>query len=39
MNSIRKFLGRQSLQAKEVKMIRGFCQQFLWFEKNKDLAK
>lgn len=35
MNSIRKFFGRQYLQAKEVKMIRGFCKQFLRYEKNK----
>jgi tRNA/rRNA methyltransferase len=35
MNSIRKFFSRQNLQAKEVKMIRGFCKQFLRYEKNK----
>ncbi|MEN8134069.1 MAG: RNA methyltransferase [Thermodesulfobacteriota bacterium] len=35
VNSIRKFFSRQSLQAKEVKMIRGFCKQFLWYENNK----
>jgi tRNA/rRNA methyltransferase len=35
MNSIRKFFSRQNLQAKEAKMIRGFCKQFLWYEKNK----
>ncbi|MCA1765757.1 MAG: TrmJ/YjtD family RNA methyltransferase [Desulfobulbaceae bacterium] len=35
MNSIRKFFGRQELQAKEVKMIRGFCKQFLRYEKAK----
>jgi tRNA/rRNA methyltransferase len=35
MNSIRKFFGRQELQAKEVKMIRGFCKQFLRYEKGK----
>jgi len=35
MNSIRKFFGRQNLQAKEAKMIRGFCKQFLHYEKNK----
>ncbi|MDF1577820.1 MAG: RNA methyltransferase [Desulfurivibrionaceae bacterium] len=35
MNSIRKFFGRQELQAKEVKMIRGFCKQFLRYEKEK----
>ena len=39
MNSIRKFFSRQSLQAKEVKMIRGFCKQFLWYEKNKSNRK
>ena len=35
LNSIRKFIGRLPLQAKEVKMIRGFCKQFLRYEKNK----
>ena len=35
MNSIRKFFGRQELQAKEVKMIRGFCKQFLRYEEHK----
>lgn len=39
MNSIRKFLGRQSLQAKEVKMIRGFCKQFLHYENRKSGEK
>jgi tRNA/rRNA methyltransferase len=38
MGNIRRFLGRFNLQAKEVKIIRGFCRQFLWHnrEKNKD---
>ena len=36
MNSIRKFFGHQNLQAKEARMIRGFCKQFLRFERNKS---
>ena len=39
MNSIRKFFGRQSLQSKEVRMIRGFCKQFLRFEESKAEGK
>lgn len=39
MNSIRKFFSRQNLQAKEVKMIRGFCKQFLLYEKGKESVK
>lgn len=35
MNSIRKFFSRQNFQAKEVKMVRGFCKQFLRYEKSK----
>lgn len=34
-NSIRKFLGRLGLQSREVKIIRGFCRQFLWYEENR----
>ncbi len=29
MRSIRSFLGRQGLQSKEVRLVRGFCRQFL----------
>ena len=36
MNSIRKFLGRLGMQSKEVKMIRGFCRQFLWYDNNRE---
>lgn len=36
LNSIRKFFSRQDLYAKEVKMIRGFCKQFLRYERNKN---
>ncbi|MBU0479983.1 MAG: RNA methyltransferase [Proteobacteria bacterium] len=36
MNSIRKFLSRLGMQSKEVKMIRGFCRQFLWYEENRE---
>ncbi len=39
MNSIRKFFSRQVLQAKEVRMIRGFCKQFLRFERSKARGK
>ncbi len=35
MNSIRRFLGRLGLQSREVKMIRGFCRQFLWYDENR----
>ncbi|MBU0673875.1 MAG: RNA methyltransferase [Proteobacteria bacterium] len=37
MNSIRKFLGRLGLLSKEVKMIRGFCRQFLWYEDQQSI--
>jgi len=30
MRNIRKFLGRYQLRAKEARIIRGFCRQFLW---------
>ncbi len=33
LNTIRKFLGRLGLQAREVKIIRGFCRQFLWYDR------
>lgn len=32
MRSIRHFLGRYRLRSKEVRVIRGFCRQFLWHE-------
>ena len=34
MQSIRQFLGRIGLKSKEVRLIRGLCRQFLWYEKN-----
>lgn len=34
MRNIRRFLGRLELRAKEAKIIRGFCRQFLWHEEN-----
>jgi tRNA/rRNA methyltransferase len=32
IRNIRKFLGRVGLRAKEARIIRGFCRQFLWYE-------
>jgi len=32
VRNIRKFLGRVGLRAKEARIIRGFCRQFLWYE-------
>ena len=32
IRNIRNFLGRVKLQAKEARMIRGFCRQFLWYD-------
>ncbi|MEJ2691233.1 MAG: RNA methyltransferase [Deltaproteobacteria bacterium] len=32
MRNIRQFLGRLELRAKEVRLIRGLCRQFLWHE-------
>jgi len=32
IRNIRKFFGRVGLQAKEARIIRGFCRQFLWYE-------
>lgn len=37
MISIRQFLGRMGLRAKEVRLIRGLCRQFLWYEKEHGL--
>ena len=33
LNTIRKFLGRLGLQSREVRIIRGFCRQFLWYDR------
>jgi len=33
MRNIRKLLGRYQLRAKEARIIRGFCRQFLWYDK------
>jgi tRNA/rRNA methyltransferase len=35
LNTIRKFLGRLGLQSREVKIIRGFCRQFLWYDQQR----
>lgn len=35
LNSIRKVLGRVGLQSREIKIIRGFCQQFLWYAQHR----
>ncbi len=32
LRNIRQFLGRVGLRAKEARIIRGFCRQFLWYE-------
>jgi tRNA/rRNA methyltransferase len=32
IRNIRRFLGRIGLRAKEARIIRGFCRQFLWYE-------
>ena len=32
IRNIRKFLGRVGLRAKEARIIRGFCRQFLWYD-------
>ncbi|MFC1827873.1 RNA methyltransferase [Thermodesulfobacteriota bacterium] len=33
IRNIRQFLGRVNLRAKEARIIRGFCRQFLWYDK------
>ncbi len=33
MKNIRSFLGRVGLRAKEARVIRGFCRQFLWYDR------
>lgn len=35
MRNIRHFLGRVGLRAKEARIIRGFCRQFLWYDEQK----
>lgn len=32
MRNIRKFLGRKELRAKEARLVRGFCRQFIWYD-------
>ena len=32
MRNIRQFLGRLQLRSKEVRLVRGLCRQFLWYE-------
>jgi len=36
MRNIRHFLGRIGLRAKEARIIRGFCRQFLWYQEQQD---
>jgi len=36
MRNIRHFLGRMGLRAKEARIIRGFCRQFLWYEEERS---
>ncbi len=35
INSIRAAFGRLGLNSREVRMVRGFCRQFLWYEEGK----
>jgi tRNA/rRNA methyltransferase len=39
MRNIRHFLGRVGLRAKEAKIIRGFCRQFLWYDEHHKKEK
>jgi tRNA/rRNA methyltransferase len=39
MRNIRHFLGRVGLRAKEAKIIRGFCRQFLWYDEHQKKKK
>lgn len=39
MQSIRQFLGRLGLKSKEVRLLRGLCRQFLWYEDNRGGEK
>ncbi len=39
MRNIRHFLGRVGLRAKEARIIRGFCRQFLWYDKQQKKEK
>ena len=36
IRNIRRFLGRVDLRAKEARIIRGFCRQFLWYNENHN---
>lgn len=36
MHNIRRFFGRLQLRAKEVRIIRGFCRQFLWYDDQRQ---
>jgi len=36
MQSVRQFIGRQGLRAREVQILRGICRQFLWYEKKVE---
>jgi len=35
MINIRRFFGRLGLRSKEVRIIRGICRQFLWFQQKR----
>ncbi|MBW2467331.1 MAG: RNA methyltransferase [Deltaproteobacteria bacterium] len=39
MRNIRHFLGRIGLRAKEARIIRGFCRQFLWYQEQQERKK
>ena len=39
MRNIRHFLGRMGLRAKEARIIRGFCHQFLWYDEQLKKEK
>jgi len=39
MRNIRHFLGRVGLRAKEARIIRGFCHQFLWYDEQLKKEK
>ena len=36
MKNVRSFLGRVGLRAKEARVIRGFCRQFLWYDDQRS---
>ncbi len=36
MRAVRQFLGRLGLRSREVRNIRGFCRQFLWYDRQRQ---